>query len=65
MPSAARCGSLKSATSRTRSGSNSTIELMRQEQRLGEFAENAYKFDEVHVANDDLSNVRITKIAHG
>jgi len=42
-----------------------TIELMRQEQRLGEFAENAYKFDEVHVANDDLSNVRITKIAHG
>lgn len=38
---------------------------MRKENRLDEFAQSAYKFDEVHVANDDLSSARITWIAHG
>lgn len=40
------------------------IERLRNQNRLGEFAENAYQFDEVHVANDRLGHARITRIAH-
>ncbi len=42
-----------------------TIEYLRKEDRLDEFAASAYKFDEVHVSNEDLLNARITKIPHG
>ncbi|MBH3421970.1 dermonecrotic toxin domain-containing protein [Pseudomonas gessardii] len=41
-----------------------TLERLRKEGRLDEFAANSYKFDEVHLSNDDLSNARITKIPH-
>ena len=42
-----------------------TIERLRNEGRLEEFADNAYKFDEVHVDNDRLSSAMITRISHG
>lgn len=42
-----------------------TIERLRNEGRLAEFADNAYKFDEVHVDNDRLSSAMITRISHG
>lgn len=42
-----------------------TLERLRNEGRLDQFAANAYRFDEVHVSNEDLSNARITKIPHG
>lgn len=42
-----------------------TLEQLRNEGRLGTFAQNAYAFDEVHVSNDDLSTARITRVAHG
>jgi hypothetical protein len=38
------------------------IELMRTEGRLSEFANHAYKFDEVHVNNDELLRARIREI---
>ncbi len=41
-----------------------TIEHLRTEGRLGEFAEHAYQFDEVHLANDHLGHARITRIPH-
>lgn len=42
-----------------------TIERLRNQNHLGEFAENSYQFDEVHVANDRLGHARITRIPHG
>lgn len=42
-----------------------TIAQLRKQNRLREFAENAYQFDEVHVANDRLGHARITRIPHG
>ncbi|WP_124433989.1 dermonecrotic toxin domain-containing protein [Pseudomonas orientalis] len=39
-----------------------TIERLRNEGRLREFANDAYQFDEVHVDNDQLSSARITRI---
>lgn len=41
-----------------------TIEHLRNENRLGEFAENSYQFDEVHLDNNALRPERITRIPH-
>lgn len=41
-----------------------TIERLRNQNRLGEFAENSYQFDEVHLDNKALGPGRITRIAH-
>jgi hypothetical protein len=42
-----------------------TLEVLRHDDRLEEFAASSYKFDEVHLANNQLSPDRITRISHG
>lgn len=41
-----------------------TIEFLRNDNRLREFAASSYEFDEVHLANNQLSPDRITEISH-